>query len=287
MLSLEMWYCSQKGGEKMKLVSVIVLSYRSADTIIETLESIKKQTYSNIELIVTDDCSPDNTVEIVNKWIEINGERFVDAKCLTALQNTGLPANFNRGLNAAKGKYFKGIAGDDFMTENAIEKYVAFCENNPEKYPISKVHLFNDSTQYPISSDIQKYCDRCYDFAKKAYQEQYRQLLIQNCIVAPSATFYSVEEIKKLGGYDEEYRWFEDYPMNLKVMHAGKGFGLIDEELVWYRISDQSVTASQQRRLKKTEMKLFFRRKFWYMFQAGMGWEAIKQCKAWLRVLMH
>ena len=42
----------------MKLVSVVVLAYRSADTIIETLESIKKQTYPKIELIVTDDCSP-------------------------------------------------------------------------------------------------------------------------------------------------------------------------------------------------------------------------------------
>ena len=53
----------------MKLVSVVVLAYRSADTIIETLESIKKQTYPKIELIVTDDCSPDNTVEVVENWI--------------------------------------------------------------------------------------------------------------------------------------------------------------------------------------------------------------------------
>lgn len=49
--------------------------------------------------------------------------------------------------------------------------------------------------------------------------------------------------------------------MNLKVMHAGYKFGLIDEEIVWYRMSEKSVTASQQMRLKKTEMKLFFRRK--------------------------
>lgn len=51
----------------MKLVSVIVLSYRSAETIVETLDSIKNQTYPNIELIVTDDASPDNTVQVVRK----------------------------------------------------------------------------------------------------------------------------------------------------------------------------------------------------------------------------
>ena len=49
----------------MKLVSVVVLSYRSAETIVETLESIKNQTYPNIELIITDDASPDNTVQVV------------------------------------------------------------------------------------------------------------------------------------------------------------------------------------------------------------------------------
>lgn len=271
----------------MELVSVIVLSFRSSSTILETLESIRKQTYQNIELIVTDDCSNDDTVEKVQNWIRENGERFVEAKCLTVAKNTGLPANLNRGLSAAKGKYFKGIAGDDIMTENAIEKYVEFCEKNPDKYPIAKVHLFGTSENSSMHQNIQKYCDNCYEFAKEDYKQQYQQLLIQNRIVAPSATFYEVQEIKKLGGYDEEYKWFEDYPMNLKIMHAGKSFGLIEEELVWYRISDQSVTASQQRRLKKTEMKLFFRRKFWYMFQAGMGWEAIKQCKSWSKVLFR
>ena len=49
----------------MKLVSVVVLSYCSAETIVETLESIKNQTYPNIELIITDDASPDNTVQVV------------------------------------------------------------------------------------------------------------------------------------------------------------------------------------------------------------------------------
>lgn len=270
----------------MKLVSVVVFAYRSAETIVETLESIKRQTYPNIELIITDDGSPDDTVPMVRDWIAKNQGALTAIKLVTSDKNTGLPANINRGLQAAEGEYYKGIAGDDRMTEDAIEHYVRFCEAHPGVFPIAKVRLFNDRNPNAVYSDVQAYCDRCYEFAQKDYKEQYRLLLIQNRIVAPSATFYPMAFVRKVGGYDECYRWFEDYPMNLKAMHAGYRFGLLDRQLVWYRMSDSSVTASSLSKLKKTEMKLFFRKKFWYMFQNGMGWEAVRQCKSWAKVAL-
>lgn len=270
----------------MKLVSVIVLAYRSAETIIETLDSIKNQTYPNIELIVTDDCSPDNTVQVVQGWIAENEGTLTAIKLVTSEKNTGLPANINRGLKVAQGAYYKGIAGDDYLTADAIESYVRFCEENPDTFPIAKVQLFNAKNPNAVYADVQGYCDRCYEFAQKDYREQYRLLLIQNRIVAPSATFYTMDFIRKVGGYDESYRWFEDYPMNLKAMHEGYRFGLLDRPIVWYRMSDQSVTASSLSRVKRDEMKLFFKKKFWYMWQNGMGWEAVKQCKVWLKIAM-
>lgn len=266
----------------MKLVSVVVLSYRSAETIVETLESIKRQKYANIELIVTDDCSPDNTVEVASQWINQNKDSLTSIKLVTSEQNTGIPGNINRALKCAEGDYLKLIAADDYMTEDAISEYVNFCENNPMSIPIAKVHLFaNEEADF---SDVQEYCDRCYEFARKGYKEQYKMLLMQNRIVAPSGSFYPMQVIRECGGYDESYRWFEDYPMNLRVMHKGYSCGLIDKELVYYRMSAKSITASQQLRLKKTEMKLFFRQKFWYMFAAGMGWEAIKQSRYWIKI---
>lgn len=268
----------------MKLVSVIVFTYRSAETIIETLDSIRNQTYPNIELIITDDCSPDDTVSVVQDWIAQNQGVLTAVRLVTSDHNTGLPANINRGLKVAEGVYYKGIAGDDRMTEDAVEQYVRFCEEHPGVFPIARVQLFNDNDPNAVYKDIQAYCDRCYEFAQKDYREQYRLLLIQNRIVAPSATFYPMDFVRSVGGYDECYRWFEDYPMNLKAMHAGYRFGLLDRQLVWYRMSDRSVTASSMAKLKKTEMKLFFKRKFWYMCQNGMGWEAVKQCRSWVKV---
>ncbi|MDE7476709.1 MAG: glycosyltransferase [Lachnospiraceae bacterium] len=268
----------------MKLVSVIVLSYKSAETIVQTLDSIKGQDYGNIELIITDDCSPDNTVETVREWIAKNKGILSNIKLVTAKQNTGIPGNINRALRHSCGDYIKLIAADDYMAVNAISAYVNFCEHNPRAIPIAKVHLFSD--EKVDFTEVASYCERCYAFAGKTYQEQYHMLLMQNCIVAPAGSFYPMEVIKKVGGYDEHYRWFEDYPMNLKVMHAGYRCGLIDEELVYYRISGNSITASQMSRLKKTEMKLFFREKMKYMVQAGMGIEALKQSRYWMKVAL-
>jgi alpha-1,3-rhamnosyltransferase len=266
----------------MKLVSVVVVSYRSAETIVETLDSIANQTYDNIELIIADDCSPDNTLEVVDNWVKYYSGKLKKIKIVKAKQNTGIPGNINRAIKKVKGDYIKIIAADDLMSEDAVAEYVKFCETNPGKVPIARVHLFGSFNNDIIN--IEKYCKKCYDFAKKPHSEQYHALLKQNVIVAPSASFYPMELIRKLGGYDEDYRWFEDYPMNLKVMHAGLSFGLIDKELVWYRISEGSITASRQKQLKKAEARLFFKIRFGYMLKAGMTREALGQVRYWIKV---
>ena len=71
------------------IVSVVVITYNSADYVLETLESIKKQTYKNIELIITDDKSKDNTIEICNKWLDENSKEFIKSRII-------ITANGNR-----------------------------------------------------------------------------------------------------------------------------------------------------------------------------------------------
>ena len=58
------------------LVSIIVLTYNSSLTILETLESLKKQSYPNIELIISDDASKDETVKICQTWVQANSYKF-------------------------------------------------------------------------------------------------------------------------------------------------------------------------------------------------------------------
>ena len=75
---------------KLPIVTVIVYSYNSSQYIFETLESIRNQTYPSLMLIISDDCSTDNTVEICKKWIDKNESRFIKTKLLTYEKNTGI-----------------------------------------------------------------------------------------------------------------------------------------------------------------------------------------------------
>ena len=110
------------------LVSVVVLTYNSSQYVIETLESIKAQTYNNLELIITDDCSEDSTVTLCRDWICVNNNRFVRAELIVSKVNTGIPANCNRGCRAARGEWFKEIAGDDILLEECMNPFLLYSK---------------------------------------------------------------------------------------------------------------------------------------------------------------
>ena len=78
------------------LVSLGITTYNSANTIVETLQSAYQQTYDNIELVISDDYSTDDTVSICKKWLKENGHRFVNTRIVTAPVNTGTSSNCNR-----------------------------------------------------------------------------------------------------------------------------------------------------------------------------------------------
>ncbi len=118
------------------LVSIVVITYNSSKFVLETLESIRKQTYQNIELIISDDCSKDSTIDICRNWIEKNKNRFVKAELITVERNTGIAPNANRGLKVAKGEWIKFIAGDDMLISNCIDELILFIQKN-DNLPIS------------------------------------------------------------------------------------------------------------------------------------------------------
>ena len=112
--------------DKNVLVSVGVASYNNSSYILETLNSIKEQTHSNIELIIVDDCSTDNSTTLIENWI-----RHYEIKCefIKNSTNLGVSQVCNRILYSATGKYLSIIASDDVMVPDKIRSQVCEFEN--------------------------------------------------------------------------------------------------------------------------------------------------------------
>ena len=81
--------------KKTPLVSISLLTYNSDRFVLETLESVKAQTWQHIELIISDDGSTDQTVMICSNWLVENQQRFNKTQLITVAQNTAIPSNWN------------------------------------------------------------------------------------------------------------------------------------------------------------------------------------------------
>jgi alpha-1,3-rhamnosyltransferase len=205
---------------------------------LETLESAKAQTYQNIELIISDDCSPDNTVEICRNWLEKNGERFVRAELITIEKNTGVSANCNRGLFAANGEWVKFIAGDDVMTNDSIQLFIAEIKSNKDiKFLFASTIPFERTKEYlPIFAPN--------EFIEANAFKQNKLLLKKgNCILGPTSIIHR-KSLNDLGGFDERIPFQEDYPLWIKVTSNGFKLYFINFISSKYRIHEDSLTSS-------------------------------------------
>lgn len=230
--------------KNLPLVSVTVIAYKSADTIIETLNSIYNQTYPHIELIVSDDCSPDNTVEVCHQWIEEHKDRFVHTELITVDHNTGVSANCNRADDACNGEWIKDVAGDDILLADCIETCVNYITNNPDT-----IYLWGRCKAFGIDERRCKEIDDRfdYDFFKKTPKEQYEQLVFKNNCIPATSCLYNRLKLIELGiRNDERIPFIEDRPKWINLLLAGVPFSFVDKTLVLYRVSEDSLPTATQ-----------------------------------------
>lgn len=106
------------------LVSIIMPSYNTGEYIFDSINSVINQTYTNWELIIVDDCSNDNTDEIIKRF---NDSRI---KYLKNKENCGAAVSRNRALRKAKGKWIAFLDSDDLWLPIKLEKQINFMEKN-------------------------------------------------------------------------------------------------------------------------------------------------------------
>ncbi len=111
------------------LVSIITPSYNTAQYIGETIRSVQAQTYTNWELIIVDDCSTDNTDEIIGEYLTDTRIRY-----LKNPQNSGAAISRNYALREAKGKWIAFLDSDDVWLPEKLEKQLAFMVKNDYKF---------------------------------------------------------------------------------------------------------------------------------------------------------
>jgi glycosyltransferase involved in cell wall biosynthesis len=233
------------------LVSIIVITYNSSKYVLETLESAKAQTYKNIELIISDDASKDNTIEICQEWLDNNKRLFVSTKLITTNENSGIPSNCNRGLNAASGNWVKLIAGDDLLKKECIFEFVNFCSQNPSaRFIASNMEVLkNDKISGKIFLD---------PFLINGDSKHQLIMLCRFHIFLPGPSlFYHKETYLSMGGYDERFRLVEDYPMIFKVLRADFKFYHLGKELVIHREHEESISRGTTNKLADTFCDFF------------------------------
>lgn len=234
--------------EKYPLVSIIVITYNSSKYVLETLESAKAQTYQNIELIISDDASIDGTVEICKKWIISNKGRFVRTEILTVPVNSGIPANCNRGVKAAKGEWVKLIAGDDVLIKSCIQDNIDFISDNREIFVLFSGGSLYSETFKPENhiSDFPSKEKADYIFSSlSTAAEQFKELLHNNFVEAPT-TVIRKDIYNIIGFYDEKYKLIEDYPLWLRLTKQGIKIFFMDKLTVLHRIHPESLTGYNQ-----------------------------------------
>lgn len=246
----------------MPVITVSVLTYNSSKYVLDTLESIKAQTYPNLILRISDDCSTDETVLLCRNWMEANKERFVETDIIEPQSNTGPSGNANRAWDACTTTYYKGIAGDDILLPNCIEDNVEYVKKHPEAlFVFSKIKVFGDDEKQ--NDVIESQFD--YTLFNLSVGEQLQRILNGGNFVPASTGFVNVEQIREMGiRHDERIPFLEDMPKWVNVLSKGIKLHFMDKTTVKYRVHPGSLSTSGMASPRfKRQLELYW---FYYKF---------------------
>lgn len=224
------------------LVSIGVLSYNYAAYVLDTLDSIYNQTYPHIEFFIVDDCSTDESVELIQQWIEDNN---VDCHLIVHPVNKGRNTAINTILDKAKGKYMVLFASDDEMNPRRIEEQVNLMEKAGEDYSVcySDAALMNEQGE-PRGLFSEKV--KSPFLSGNVFEEYY----FERFYMAAPTIMFRKSIYDKVGLYDPRLT-AEDYDMWMRILPVAK---VIHCEYIGtkYRIREkQNLMPSQQFNLQQ------------------------------------
>ena len=214
-------------------VSVITASYNAGRFIEETIKSVLEQTYDNLELIIVDDCSTDNTEEIVKKYMKID----LRVKFYKLEKNSGAAVVRNTALEKAKGRFIAFLDSDDVWDRDKLEKQINFMKKNNYGFSFTSYRLMNEKGIL-LNKEV-----------RVPSQIKYEQLL-KNTIIGCLTVIIDKDII---GDFRMPLvRAGQDTATWLSILRKGNIAYGYDEVLASYRLVDGSISSNKLKALKRT-----------------------------------
>ena len=225
------------------LVSTIVLSYNQCRFVLETLESVKAQTYKHTQLIIVDDCSTDDSVAIIEHWLR---ENDIHCTFIRHQENQGICKSLNEALAIATGKYISMVASDDVWLSDKIARQVEIMEAQPDQVGV----LYSDAFQ--IDEQGRPLPDMLIVSNWKLPempQGPVLDTLLQGNFIPGMTTLIRRNCYDEVGLYDENLRW-EDWDMWLRIARH-YSFLYSPTPAAKYRVHGKSLSHSDPGRILK------------------------------------
>jgi glycosyltransferase involved in cell wall biosynthesis len=214
------------------LISIVLTSYNSERTIHNVLDSIVKQNFplNDIELVLVDDGSRDNTLNIVNKFISENVHKFNNVKLIVHDRNYGVSKARNDGIKTSRGKYLLILDHDVIMPSNTLKMLLEYIESVSKKV-VAVIPLHNNL---------------CSGFLEKwEYKIRRRKITRSNSIT--SCALIKRELIDEIGLYDESlglpFTIYEDIEYGARALAKGYEIHVVGTIEVLHDNCDETTTS--------------------------------------------
>ena len=243
---------------KTGLISFVILTYKNFSGIYDTLDSLFMQDYPDIEIVISDDCSPDAQMELdrVEKYIDTHkGPNISNVIIRRGEVNLGTVRNINAAIKLCNGEYIKDFGAEDMLAnEHVLSRYREFLDASGCLICCAKVQGVTPDGE--IKNALAS-CAEDYDVLDRYTPTELRNRLFwRNCLPSP-AMFMKRELYDKYGYYDENIRLIEDYPYWLHLCSAGAKIAFLDERLITYKLSGVSSAGNYSRMFMEDMVRIY------------------------------
>ncbi|QQD23722.1 glycosyltransferase [Venatoribacter cucullus] len=207
-------------------ISIITPSYNSSLLISNTIKSVLAQTVTDWEMIIVDDCSSDNSVDVIQSFVDQDPR----IKLIQLAENSGAAVARNTAIEAAKGRYIAFLDSDDTWLPNKLEKQVAFMQENNYPFTYAAYDKVNESDEVFGNVGVP---------SKVAYSD-----LLKSCSIGCLTAIYDTEYFGKV--YMPLIRKRQDLGLWLKLLKKTKYAYGLNETLGLYKVRSDSISANKK-----------------------------------------